>query len=174
MFFMKILALVKVFHELNAARVRYLAVGGIAVIAHGYSRLTMDIDLVISLEPNNIGRALNVLSVLNYRPRIPVQILEFADPVKRRVWFVEKNMRVFSLFNHDPSMPMIDIFVKEPFDFEQEYEKAEAYAIDEDNWAPVVCLETLVEMKISANRDKDRIDVSNLKRIHPGEANEEN
>jgi hypothetical protein len=38
---------------LNAAPVRYLIAGGLAVIAHGYLRLTKDLDLVLSLDPEN-------------------------------------------------------------------------------------------------------------------------
>ena len=35
--------------ELNAAGVRYLVAGGLAVNAHGYVRLTQDVDLVVQL-----------------------------------------------------------------------------------------------------------------------------
>ncbi len=34
---------------LNAAEVRYLIVGGLAVNAHGYQRTTVDLDMVIQL-----------------------------------------------------------------------------------------------------------------------------
>lgn len=46
---------------LNGSRVKYLIVGGLAVIAHGYERLTKDVDLVIGLEPGNISRGLRAL-----------------------------------------------------------------------------------------------------------------
>ena len=35
----------KLFASLNAAHVRYLVVGGLAVLAHGYLRVTRDLDL---------------------------------------------------------------------------------------------------------------------------------
>ncbi len=35
---------------LNTANVQYLIVGGLAVNAHGYERLTRDVDLVIGLD----------------------------------------------------------------------------------------------------------------------------
>ena len=75
--------LVKIFQSLNNQGIRYLAVGGIAVIAHGYARLTMDLDLVVSLDDENIHKALVVFSDLGYRPRIPVPMDEFADSRKR-------------------------------------------------------------------------------------------
>jgi hypothetical protein len=45
-----------IFSALNAADVKYLVVGGLAVNAYGYERLTRHIDLVIGLEPENIIR----------------------------------------------------------------------------------------------------------------------
>jgi len=41
---------------LNDGEVQYLIVGGLAVNAHGFERLTRDVDLVIGLESDNISR----------------------------------------------------------------------------------------------------------------------
>jgi predicted nucleotidyltransferase len=38
-----------ILRALNDANVRYLIVGGLAVVAHGYVRFTQDIDLVVQL-----------------------------------------------------------------------------------------------------------------------------
>jgi len=65
-------------HELNACEVRYLLAGGMAVVAHGYGRMTFDIDLVIQLESSNIRRAFEAFEALGYHPRIPVTGKEFA------------------------------------------------------------------------------------------------
>jgi hypothetical protein len=46
---------------LERAGVRYLVVGGVAVVLHGYLRTTLDLDLVIQLEPDNLDRALTAL-----------------------------------------------------------------------------------------------------------------
>ena len=40
---------------------------------------------------------IETLKALGYRPRAPVQIDEFADPVKREQWICEKGLAVFSL-----------------------------------------------------------------------------
>lgn len=45
---------------LNEASVQYLIVGGLAVNAHGYERLTQDVDLVIRLTPDNVVRGLSI------------------------------------------------------------------------------------------------------------------
>ena len=39
---------------LNAANVRYLVVGGLAVVAHGHVRFTADLDLVLELQEDNV------------------------------------------------------------------------------------------------------------------------
>lgn len=49
---------------LNDAEVKYLIVGGLAVVAHGYGRFTQDIDLVIQLERANVLRALNAFTAM--------------------------------------------------------------------------------------------------------------
>ena len=65
---------------LNDANVRYLIVGGLAVVAHGYVRFTQDIDLVIQLERENVLRAMNALTAIGYRPLILVDAAQFAAP----------------------------------------------------------------------------------------------
>ena len=59
-------------NALNAEGVRYLVVGGVAVVLHGYTRATFDLDLVINLESSNLERALQVLASRGFRPRPPV------------------------------------------------------------------------------------------------------
>jgi hypothetical protein len=87
----------KLFAALNAAGIRYLVVGGLAVLAHGYLRVTRDLDLVISLDGNNPRRALELFARYGYRPNIPVDLMDFADPEKRRIWQREKGMQVYQL-----------------------------------------------------------------------------
>jgi len=49
---MKLASFEAIVHALNGAEVRFIVVGGIAVIAHGYGRTTRDVDLVIQLKPD--------------------------------------------------------------------------------------------------------------------------
>src|SRR5216110_1966366 len=82
---------------LNDAEVRYLIVGGLAVAAHGYVRATVDIDIVLNLERENVIRAMNALEQIGYQPLVPVKATDFADNEKRRIWQVEKHMIVFQM-----------------------------------------------------------------------------
>ncbi|MCH7891199.1 MAG: hypothetical protein IH921_06830 [Gemmatimonadetes bacterium] len=55
---MKLRTLEAIFAVLNGGGVRYLVAGGVAVNAHGYQRMTQDLDLVLDLERNNVLTAL--------------------------------------------------------------------------------------------------------------------
>src|SRR5947209_2082220 len=105
----------EIFSALAVARVRYLVVGGVAVVLHGHPRLTADLDLVIALDEANTRSALRALGALGFRPRAPVSADDFAVASIRRSWIEEKGLHVFSLWS--PQMPAteIDLFVEEPF-----------------------------------------------------------
>jgi hypothetical protein len=121
---MKLAAFEAIVSALRDARVRYLVAGGIAVNAHGYVRLTYDVDLVIQLKPDNIRPAFKALADLGYRPTVPVTAEQFADPAQRARWIREKGMQVLN-FHSDLHRPFtVDVFVSEPFDFDREYEAA--------------------------------------------------
>jgi predicted nucleotidyltransferase len=46
---------------LNEKKVRYLLIGGFAVGYHGYPRATNDMDIWISIYPENAQRVINAL-----------------------------------------------------------------------------------------------------------------
>ncbi len=69
---MKLASLEAIFRTLNEAGVRYLVVGGLAVNAHGYQRLTNDLDLVIQLQRDNILAAFRALEDLDYQTSVPI------------------------------------------------------------------------------------------------------
>src|SRR6266852_2891078 len=110
---------------LNEADVPFLIVGGIAVIHHGYGRLTQDVDLVIKLEPAVIRRAFGALSALGYHPALPVTVDQFADPILRETWKREKGMQVLKFWSDQHRETPLDVFIEEPFDFAREYAAAD-------------------------------------------------
>ena len=165
---MKVASLEAIFRALQEAEARYLVVGGIAVIAHGYVRLTKDLDLVLDLSSESLKRSLTVLQSLGYRPINPVPILDFADPKLRRDWTENRNMIVFNLVSDQFPDVAIDVFAKEPFQFDSEYAHAETKEVAPNIWARVVSVPTLVALKKVADRDQDRIDINKLKKLYPG------
>jgi hypothetical protein len=161
---MKIEDVRTILRALNDANVRYLIVGGLAVVAHGYVRFTQDIDLVVELERENVLRAMNALTAIGYRPLIPVDAAQFADETLRQRWRDEKGMIVFQLFNPHHESTRIDILVSEPFLFAQEFETANWHTWGELR-APVLRIEALIAMKEVAGRPQDLADAALLRDI---------
>ena len=151
--------------SLNSAGVRYLIVGGLAVNAHGFVRLTRDVDIVLALDPPNAARGLHALLDIGYRMSIPALPEDFADPGIREDWRRSKEMIVLKLWSDEHRRTPVDIFVYEPFEFTTELESAATLEVCPGLAAPVVSLKTLLEMKRIAGRPQDLIDIEELQRM---------
>lgn len=154
----------RIFQALEAAEVRYLVVGGVAVVMHGHPRFTADLDLVVSLDSANALAAVRALGTLGYRPRAPVPAEQFADADVRRTWIAEKGLTVFSLWSPDHPGTDVDLFVDEPFAFEVSYARGVRADLGTTQ-AMVVSLEDLVELKRRAGRPRDLEDIAALEAI---------
>ena len=159
------------FSALNKGKVRYLVVGGIAVNLYGIERATADIDLVVDLEENNLQKFIKVMKEHNYKPKIPVKLDDFTEKEKRENWIKEKGMMVFSPF--DPQNPffLLDVFVTEPFDFDEVFEARKEMKSGNVK-IPVISIGHLVEMKEKTGRPQDVSDVFYLKKIKGAWENE--
>ena len=146
---------------LNEAEIRYLVVGGVAVVMHGYARATFDLDLVIDLETSNLTRALQILGKRGFRPRPPVPLEAFADREERQRWIEEKNLLVFSLWHPQLHAFEVDLFVKEPFSFDEAYLRASRLPIG-DSMITVASIADIIAMKREAGRAKDAEDIEAL------------
>jgi len=150
---------------LRDAGVRYLVAGGLAVNAHGYLRLTYDVDLVIQLTPKNIVPAFQALASLGYRPTVPVTAEQFADGAQRARWIREKGMQVLNFYSDLHRPVPVDVFVSEPFDFDSEYESALQGELAPGLTARFVSIPALIAMKQLANRPRDLDDIEHLRLI---------
>lgn len=152
------------FAALNRENVRYVIVGGLATVLHGHARLTLDVDLVIDLDPVAARRAISVLTRLGLRPRAPVSALEFAEPQIRQAWREAKNMRVFSLWDPANAMLIVDLFTESPIPFEQLWGRAETVQIRGEP-VRIASIPDLIEMKETAGRAQDKADIEALREI---------
>lgn len=157
-----------IFEALEEVGARYVTVGGFAVVLHGHARLTADIDLIVDLEPQEARKVVRTLSDRGFRPRVPVDAEDFADPAARRSWVEEKRMRVFSLY--DPARPMVtvDLFVEHPVPFEELYARSKLIAVGEVD-VRVASLDDLIALKRAAGRPEDLRDVEALEEIRRSE-----
>lgn len=138
-----------VYAAFDAARVRYVVVGGMAVVMSGHVRATVDLDVVVDLEPEAAGRAMQALEGLGLLPRVPVAPHDFADPQVREGWIRDKHMQVLSFF--DPQQPAreVDVFVAYPLDFEALVASAVHRRVGHRT-VPVASPHHLIEMKRAA------------------------
>jgi hypothetical protein len=119
-----------IFDALNRRGVRYVIVGGVAVVLHGHARLTADLDIAVDLGPQAAREAVAALADVGLRPGLPVDANDFGDPAARERWQREKGMTLFSMW--DPADPLrsVDLFVENPIDFEKLWSGAEAIDLD--------------------------------------------
>ena len=158
-----------VFEALNHAGVRYVIVGGLAVVLHGYVRLTADVDLMIDLAEAPARKAIAALVGIGLRPSLPVDPTGFADATVRRQW-KERSMVVFNLIDPDAGRA-VDLFVEPPIDFEEVWARSEA---SHYHGVPVRIASTadLIDMKRRSGRPEDLLDIAHLSAIELGRSEE--
>jgi predicted nucleotidyltransferase len=153
-----------VFRVLLAARVRFIVVGGLAVLLHGIDRLTADMDLVVDLAPPAVGEAMAALLAAGFRPMAPVDAMEFADPAQRAAWKRDRGMEVFSLWDPTNRRPTVDVFLEPPIPFETLWNASIEVKIG-DLAIRLASIAHLIQMKQATGRPKDLEDVTRLKAL---------
>ena len=153
-----------VFAALQRAGVRYLVVGGVAVVLHGYPRFTADLDLVVALDRENVLGFLAALDALDYRPQAPVPAVALADAETRRLWIQEKNLKVLSFWSPEHPATEIDVFVAEPFPMDLALARSLRVPLGELT-VPVASIPDIIFLKRQSARPKDLDDIQALEAI---------
>lgn len=153
-----------IFQVLNAAGVRYVVVGGLATLLHGYARLTADVDLAVDLAPEEVTKMIRALVEKGFRPQVPVSAEAFADPAVREEWIQEKHMRAFSLV--DPANPMrvVDLLLEPEVPFEELLARSQEAFVGKTR-VRIASLDDLIALKRHAGRPQDLADVEQLDAI---------
>src|SRR3989338_2028313 len=147
-----------VIRALNKNKIKYGVAGGVAVVLYGYTRLTLDLDLIIELSQENLSKFFDTLYNLGYRPKVPVTKEQFMNKNKREEWIKNKGMVVFSFFHLKDHLKLIDVFVTEPIKFSSIEKKIEKIKI-RNLVVSTVGIEHLEKLKRLASRPKDLIDL---------------
>ena len=153
-----------IFAALNAAHVKYLVVGGLAVVLHGVSRFTWDVDLTVELTTDNLDRLAKALKRLGFVPRVPAPVQGLADAATRRHWVQQKHMTVFSFIQRTSPPRVVDILLNPPGRFDAIHRRraiVKAWGIA----VPLVPVDVLVKMKQAAGRPQDLFDAQALKAL---------
>ncbi|MBN1837931.1 MAG: hypothetical protein JW820_18885 [Spirochaetales bacterium] len=135
---------------LNDAEVPYALCGGLAVVLHGYPRLTRDIDLLVRKQ--DLGRAGAALEAIGFT--IPGGLIPFdlGGSHEREVFRASKQLGE-DLLTVD--LLLLPGFLEEVWDSRQTYELDEVplTAVDRDG---------LIRMKRIAGRHQDLSDIEQL------------
>jgi len=153
----------KIFEELEKRRIKYLVAGGLAVNFHKVQRITVDLDLILHLQPKNVMAFVEMMTCLGYQSRLPVNALDFANPKIRQRWITEKGMLVFSFIHPSNPFELVDIFIKEPRPFKDLWRRRLEISIS-DATIYVIGKKDLMAMKKIAGRPKDLFDLAELKK----------
>ena len=106
------------FRALNDAGVRYVLVGGVALNLQGVERATMDVDVAIALDGDNLLRAVGALRALGLQPIAPVSWDDVMRPGQLERWHREKHMLALGLRKIEGFAPTVDILIKPLVPFE--------------------------------------------------------
>jgi hypothetical protein len=153
-----------IFEALDAAGVRYVAVGGVAVVLHGHARLTTDLDLAVDLAAGPAGDANATLTAIGFRPRAPVDPMGFADASQRQRWIEQQGMTVFSLWDPNDPLRSVDLFVADPIDFEELWSNSTLVDLAGTS-ARIASIPDLIRLKRIAARPIDLADIEVLEII---------
>jgi len=146
-----------VFKTLNKNKIKYLVIGGLAVNLHGFIRMTLDLDLIISLDNDNKIKFYKLMKSLKFKTRKPKLtkkiMLESYKP---------KNTKVITFFRDE--FELIDVFIENPIDFSESYKNRKTFKYNRIN-IPTIPLNLLIKMKRKTGRERDLIDIGYLKQI---------
>ncbi len=119
-------------------------------------------DIVVQLIPDNIERTFKALASLGYRPIVPITMEQFSNNELRQSWIRDKGMQVLQFWSDAHRETSVDVFVTEPFSFDEEYAQALITPLDDKLPIRFVSLPTLIRMKQEADRPQDRADIEQL------------
>ena len=153
-----------IFKRLNEKKIKYIVVGGIAVNLYGIPRMTYDTDLIVDMQDKNLKALLTLLKDWGFKPKLPVNMMEFAKSEKRRDWIKNKNMKAFCLINPEWAMSEIDIVINTPINYKKASKNIKYIALQNVS-IPMISINDLIKMKKSSNRQQDKADMRYLKRL---------
>ncbi len=149
--------------ELKTQDIKFIVCGGVAAVLHGVERMTMDIDISLDLDNDNLKKFLEVLKKLNLKPRAPIPPESILDPEKRKIMIGEKGALVFTFLDPDKPFRQIDIFLEEDKSYNRLRQFIEKIDIGGTE-INILSIEKLIEMKkdIDPPREKDIMDIKEL------------
>jgi hypothetical protein len=141
---------------LQKERVAFAIVGGYGLALHGLVRATMDIDLLLHLKLRDFEKVEACFQSIGLQSRLPLRAKEIIS--MRQEYIERRNLIAWSFVDYNRPTRQVDVIIdKDLKDIKVEL------IVTAGRKLPVATLESLLEMKQSADRPQDRIDVERIK-----------
>jgi hypothetical protein len=142
----------RIFRAFADHEVEYVAVGAIALAAHGVVRATRDVDVIAAPEDGNLARLANAIGALRGTPRD-----EPETPITADLLWRDANMRF------DTVAGPIDVLGGEQYRLRYSglVSRAETYEVG-DAPVTVVSRDDLILLKAGTGRARDLVDIGDL------------
>lgn len=144
----------RILHDLNEAGVRYVLIGGIALIRHGVVRATRDVDAVFDPDPENVDRIRELIA--RWEATRPD-----GSPVPTEGISGDRSIHLAT--PHGDLDLVAEKLASAKFD--QLLTRAEIRKVDGIE-APICSLADLVSMKRAVGRERDLADLADLEAAH--------
>jgi hypothetical protein len=152
------------FSALARHKVDYLLIGGLAVSLHGVERATMDVDITIAMNPENLAALIATAKELELTPVLPVPLESLGDQELLRKWHAERNLDAFALRAPGLAGVTLDVLPFPPVEFFGMLHRAVVFDVA-DVPVQVVSIADLIALKQAVGRPIDLSDIAHLKRI---------
>jgi predicted nucleotidyltransferase len=144
----------RILEDLNEAEVRYVLIGGIALIRHGVVRATRDIDAVFDPDPENVDRIRRLAARWEATRPDGSPIPEDAISPQRSIHLATSRGELDLVSERTAGIAFGDLLGR-----------AEIKKVDGVE-APICSLADLVAMKRAVGRERDLADLTDLEEAH--------
>jgi hypothetical protein len=161
--------ILEILHALAQRRVDFVICGGVAAVLHGVERMTLDIDVAVDTEHENLLRFLDAMDALRLVPRVPLPPQCLLDEPCRRRMVAEKGALVFTFI--DPAEPwrQVDFSLVEELSYHCLVNDTVVKTIEGYDFS-ILSPQKLIDLKrtIVPVREKDLFDIRSLEKIVGG------
>ncbi len=155
---------VDLFSAMARHKVDYLLIGGLAVSLYGVERATMDVDITVAMNPENLASLIATARELRLTPILPVPLETLSELELLRQWHTERNLEAFALRAPELAGVTIDVLLFPPVEFADMTRRAIEFNVA-DTPIRVVSIDDLIALKQAVGRPIDISDIEHLKRI---------
>lgn len=152
------------FTALDRHKVDYLLIGGLAVTLHGVERATMDVDITVAMNPDNLAHLIETAKELKLTPVLPVPLETLNDLDLLRQWHAGRNLEAFALRTPDLAGVTVDVLLFPPVEFTGMAQRATVFNVA-NTAIRVVAIDDLIALKQAVGRPIDISDIEHLQRI---------